>query len=102
MDQLKALGFGGMSVDQLVKFRIHKVTPEYIRSMRDVGFTAVSEEQLVRMRIHKVDALFIRHAREDGLTVQTPGEAVDLAIHGPRFGNAARRRIAAYRAAALP
>ena len=70
MDQLKTLGFGGMSIDELVRFRIHKVTPEYIRSMRDVGFTLLSEDQLVRMRIHKVDAKFVRDARADGLTVR--------------------------------
>ena len=74
-----------LSADQLVRFRIHKVTPEYIRSMREIGFQSATEDQLVRMRIHKVDAQFVRHAREDGLTLQTPGEAIDLAIHGPRW-----------------
>ena len=60
------------------------VTPEFIKSMKDVGFATVSEDQLVRMRIHRVDAQFVRDARADGLTIQSPGDAVDLAIHGPR------------------
>jgi hypothetical protein len=61
------------------------VTPEFIKSMKDVGFVTISEDQLVRLRIHNVDAQFIRDARADGLAVQTPGDAVDLAIHGPRW-----------------
>ena len=44
------------------------MTPEFIKSMKDVGFVTVSEDQLVRMRIHKVDAQFVRDARADGLT----------------------------------
>ena len=48
------------------------------------GFGGLGVDELVKFRIHKVDALFIRHARENGYTVQTPADAVDLAIHGPR------------------
>jgi hypothetical protein len=74
-----------MSIDDMVRFRIHKVTPEFIRSMRDVGYQTITEDQLVRLRIHKVDAQFIRDARADGFALLTPGDAVDLAIHGPRW-----------------
>ena len=66
MDQLKTLGFGGLSVDQLVKFRIHKVTPDYHQGHARRRLLPVSEDQLVRMRIHRVDAQFVRDARADG------------------------------------
>ena len=86
IDQLKALGFGGMGVNQLVRFRIHKVTPEYIRSMREVGFTAVSEDQLVQdAHSQGRRAVRPRTRATTASTVQTPGDAVDLAIHGPRW-----------------
>ena len=72
IDQFKALGFGGLGTEELVRFRIHRVTPAFVREMRDVGFASVTEEQLVRMRIHKVDAQFVKDARADGYAMTTP------------------------------
>ena len=80
-----------MGADELVKFRIHKVTPAFIREMREVGFADVTEDQLVRMRIHRVDAQFVSDARADGYAMTTPGDAVDLAIRGPRYTRARRK-----------
>ena len=74
-----------------MRFRIDRVTPAFVREMREVGFASLTEEQLVRMRIHKVDAQFIKDARADGYAMTTPSDAVDLAIRGPRYTRARKQ-----------
>jgi hypothetical protein len=42
------------SVEDLIRFRIHKVTPEFIKAIEARGYKNVPAEDLVKMRIHKV------------------------------------------------
>ena len=56
---MQAAGYTGLSTEDLVRFRIHKVTPEFIKAMADLGYKAMDREQLVRFRIHRVTPEFV-------------------------------------------
>jgi hypothetical protein len=49
--ELVELGYGDLDPGKLVEFRIHDVTPEFIRDLRDHGLTDVSPSKLVEYRI---------------------------------------------------
>jgi hypothetical protein len=70
--------------------RIHGVTPEFVRELKELGYGGLERRQLVRMRIHGVDPAFIREVHKAGFKDLTPDELVDFSIHGRRW--MARRR----------
>jgi hypothetical protein len=61
--------------------RIHSVTTDFVRQIRELGFRDASVDDLVSMRIHGVSADFARRAkaRDPGVTVD---ELVSMRIHG--------------------
>ncbi len=109
-----ALPRGLLSPDDLVAFRIHGVTPEFIGEIAALGYTRSSPSQLVALRIHGVTPEYARDMiaifgkvgldelvafRIHGLTPESarslqaffgklsPDDAVALRIHGadPEF-----------------
>jgi len=61
--------------------RIHGMSTEFVRQIRDLGFRDASVDDLVSMRIHGVTTEFARKvkARDPGVTVD---ELVSMRIHG--------------------
>ena len=72
---MKQVGFGGMDVEDLIKFRIHKVTP--IHQVDERGFATLTEDQLVKLRIQP-GAQFVKMPVPMACGV-SPNDAVDLA-----------------------
>jgi ribosomal protein L15E len=50
------VGYRDLSRTQLVRMRIHGVTPAFIQEMRRAGHTDATAESLVRLRIRGGDA----------------------------------------------
>jgi beta-lactamase regulating signal transducer with metallopeptidase domain len=64
---LQAAGLKDLTVDRIIKLKIHGVTPEYIRGLRTAGVEATSDE-LVSLKIHDVTPEFVRELSEAGLS----------------------------------
>jgi hypothetical protein len=76
-----------ISSENLVAFRIHGVSPEFVKSMKEAGYPKISPDDLVSMRIHGVDAEFVKEVRDHGIKDATIDDLIEMRIHG-RFRRA--------------
>jgi hypothetical protein len=88
--ELRSLGFGHLSFDDLIASRIHKVTPDYIRAMRAAGYDNLTMDDLVATRIHKATPEFIQQMASLGYTHLSHDDLIAFRIHGvsPEFVSA--------------
>jgi hypothetical protein len=68
--QVAQMGFEKESFESLVKMQIFKVTPEFITEVRNEGLTNLQIEDLVKLRIFKIDANYIREAKAQGVPLE--------------------------------
>jgi beta-lactamase regulating signal transducer with metallopeptidase domain len=62
IDGLKAAGLENLSVDDVIALKIQGVTPEYVKSMRDLGLKPDADE-LVGMKIQGVTPEYVKEMR---------------------------------------
>jgi len=62
--EMQALGYNKLSIDKLVEMLIHGVTPAFVKAMTELGYKNLSIDQLVQLRIHGVDADYVREMNE--------------------------------------
>lgn len=79
IQSIRAEGFKPDS-DQLVALRIHGVTPEFIHEIKGLGWSP-SLDQLVAFKIHGVDSASIAAMKQLGYQLD-PDNAVAMKIHG--------------------
>ena len=65
-DDLNALGFGKLDVNDLFKAAIFKIDSTFAREMKASGFENLGMEELVKARIFKIDAAFVRQVAQMG------------------------------------
>lgn len=79
---LAAAGYQNLSVDQLITFKIHGVTPEFVREMETVGLRHPTPDELVTMRIHDVSPEFVNQLKAAGFSGLSIDQLVSFKIHG--------------------
>ena len=81
LEDMQAAGYKDLDVDRLIQLKIHGVTGDYIRRMRDAGYNLTSE-QLVQFRIHGVTDDLVNGFKQAGWSNLKPEQLIELRIHG--------------------
>jgi bla regulator protein blaR1 len=79
---LEASGLRGLSVDQLTTAAIHGVNGPFLRSMAAVGYPRLSYNEAVNMRIHGVTPEFVRALRHQGIRNSSAADVIRMRIVG--------------------
>ena len=79
---LAAAGYQNLSVDQLITFKIHGVTPQFVREMEAAGLGHPTADQLVTMKIHDVNSKFVNELKAAGYSGLSIDQLVSFRIHG--------------------
>jgi beta-lactamase regulating signal transducer with metallopeptidase domain len=80
IDEMKSVGLDTTDVDLLIALKIHGVTADYVRRIRDAGLSPDGEE-VIAMKIHGVAPEEVTRIRALGFEVGTE-DVVGLTIHG--------------------
>jgi beta-lactamase regulating signal transducer with metallopeptidase domain len=79
IDQMKAAGYANLEVDDLIAMRVHEITPEYVKAIRDMGFS-VDPDQIVGMKVHDITPEYVREIRALGFKPDAD-EIIAMKVH---------------------
>ena len=68
-------------LDQIIAFKVHGVTPEFVAEIASLGYTRVDPDALVSLRVHGIDAEYIRKTNAQWGR-RDLDQIVSLKIHG--------------------
>jgi beta-lactamase regulating signal transducer with metallopeptidase domain len=77
--EMSDAGFKDLGVEQLIAMKIHGITPDYVKAIRDMGYDA-NPDQLVAMKVHEVTAEYVRDIRNLGFA-PTADEIIAMKTH---------------------
>ncbi len=80
IDEMKSLGVDVTDVDLLIALKIHQVTADDVRRIRDAGFELDADE-VIAMKIHGVTPEYVAEVRAAGFDVDVD-DVMAMKIHG--------------------
>jgi beta-lactamase regulating signal transducer with metallopeptidase domain/uncharacterized protein YnzC (UPF0291/DUF896 family) len=72
----------GLTADNLVRLKVHNVTPEYVEAIKKAGYDDISVRQIVELKAHDVTPEFIKQAQGMSSEKLSAREIVQLKISG--------------------
>ena len=81
-----------VTTKQLTNFRVHGVTPDYIRELHDLGVSGLTADQLTNAAVHDVTVSYARGIAAAGLRRTTLADLVQMRIFDVSPSDAARIR----------
>ena len=85
--EMAALGFPGVTDDELFAYTLHDVSLEFVRGIKAAGITDVDKDKLIAFRIHGVSPEFVRQIHAAGVNENEADKLIAFRIHGvsPEF-----------------
>lgn len=80
--EIRDAGYTQLSIEELVRFRIHGVSAGFVRQLAEVGYRDLPADDLVRFRIHGVSPELVRSLAALGLKNLKGDDVVRLQVHG--------------------
>ena len=80
IDGMKAAGLDNLDADQLIALKIQNVTPEYVRSMRELGLNPDIDE-LVGMKVQGITPEYVKELRSLGFKPNVD-EIIGMKVQG--------------------
>lgn len=59
LDGLSAIGYNDLTIQQIIAFKTHGVTPAFIKQIHALGYRDISVPQILSFRIHGITAAYI-------------------------------------------
>jgi beta-lactamase regulating signal transducer with metallopeptidase domain/uncharacterized protein (UPF0335 family) len=84
IEELSALGYSNLSIDDLIALRNHGVTPQLIRELKSHGFDKLSVKQLTRLGSTGITGQFIQDLKAASLEQLEVESLIRLTNHGIR------------------
>jgi beta-lactamase regulating signal transducer with metallopeptidase domain len=81
IEQMAAIGYTKLTVDQLVAMKIQGVTPAYVRALQAAGYNKLTVDELIGMKIQGVSPEFIQGIKALGYN-PTADSLVAMRIQG--------------------
>jgi beta-lactamase regulating signal transducer with metallopeptidase domain len=60
IDQMAAVGYKNLTVEQLITLKEHGVTPDYVKALRDAGYDRLAVRELIAMKDHGLAPEYLR------------------------------------------
>jgi hypothetical protein len=78
---LKDAGYGDLSSSQITELKMHGLDPKFVLEAHDLGYDFNSRD-LVDLKMHGVSADYLRHLRESGMRNLSAQQISKLKMHG--------------------
>src|SRR5262249_32847942 len=80
--EMRALGYSGVTDDNIFMLAVHDVSTTYVRDLAAAGVRPDSLDQIITMRIHNVTVEYVRELQSLGYSELSPDKLVTMRIHG--------------------
>lgn len=78
---LKEAGYPNLQTWQLVELKVHDIEPEYVQGLHASGYRHLPPYQITQFRIHDITPEWLRGIVEAGVADVTPEQIISLRIH---------------------
>ncbi|PHI18574.1 hypothetical protein CEQ90_17290 [Lewinellaceae bacterium SD302] len=96
MTEMASIGYPDLNMDQLLEAKIHGMSADFMAEMKTIGFTDLTFNAAKEMAIHNISVSYVKELAAMGYTNLEPKQIVNAKIHGVSADFLERMKIAGF------